>query len=107
MTPFIKKKDIKQNWYIINAENAAVGRLAAFISKVLRGKKTSVIKMMGISACSYNVQTLPSGSPNAFADGEKVFITMAAIKLAETKDELAFLIGHELAHNIFHYKQLQ
>ena len=38
MTPFIKKKDIKQNWYLINAENAAVGRLAAFISKVLRGK---------------------------------------------------------------------
>ena len=38
MTPFIKKKEIKQDWYLINAENAAVGRLAAFISKVLRGK---------------------------------------------------------------------
>ena len=38
MTPFIKKKDIKKDWYVINAENAAVGRLAAFISKVLRGK---------------------------------------------------------------------
>ena len=38
MTPFIKKKDIKKNWYVINAENAIVGRLAAYISKVLRGK---------------------------------------------------------------------
>ena len=38
MTPFIKKKDIKKDWYIIDAENVAVGRLAAFISKVLRGK---------------------------------------------------------------------
>ena len=38
MTPFIKKKEIKKDWYIINAENAAVGRLAAYISKVLRGK---------------------------------------------------------------------
>tara|TARA_Y100001958_G_C20987856_1_gene376498 strand:- start:103 stop:561 length:459 start_codon:yes stop_codon:yes gene_type:complete len=38
MTPFIKKKDIKKDWYIINAQNAAVGRLASFISKVLRGK---------------------------------------------------------------------
>ena len=38
MTPFIKKKEIKKDWYIINAQNAAVGRLAAFISKVLRGK---------------------------------------------------------------------
>ena len=38
MTPFIKYKDIKKDWYIINAQNAVVGRLASFISKVLRGK---------------------------------------------------------------------
>jgi len=38
MTPFIKKKDIKKDWYIIDAQNAVVGRLAAYISKVLRGK---------------------------------------------------------------------
>jgi large subunit ribosomal protein L13 len=38
MTPFIKKKDIKKDWYIINAQNLVVGRLAAYISKVLRGK---------------------------------------------------------------------
>ena len=41
MTPFIKKKEIKKDWYIINAENAAVGRLASYISKVLRGKNKS------------------------------------------------------------------
>ena len=38
MTPFVKKKDIKKDWYIINAQNAAVGRLAAYIATVLRGK---------------------------------------------------------------------
>ena len=37
MTPFIKKKEIKQDWYLINAENAAVGR-RSFISKVQEGK---------------------------------------------------------------------
>ena len=41
MTPFIKKKEIKKDWYLIDAENAAVGRLAAFISTVLRGKNKS------------------------------------------------------------------
>ena len=41
MTPFIKKKETKNNWYIINAENAVVGRLAAYISNVLRGKNKS------------------------------------------------------------------
>ncbi len=38
MTSFIKKNEIKNNWVLINAENAIVGRLAAYISKVLRGK---------------------------------------------------------------------
>jgi large subunit ribosomal protein L13 len=41
MTPFIKKKEIKKDWYIIDAQNAVVGRLAAYISKVLRGKNKS------------------------------------------------------------------
>ena len=38
MTPFIKKKELKKDWYLINAQDVAVGRLAAYISKVLRGK---------------------------------------------------------------------
>ena len=38
MTEFVKKNDIKNNWILIDAENAVVGRLAAYVSKVLRGK---------------------------------------------------------------------
>ena len=38
MTNFIKKSEIKNNWLLIDAENIVVGRLAAYISKVLRGK---------------------------------------------------------------------
>ena len=38
MTSFIKKNEIKNNWLLIDAENLVVGRLAAYISKVLRGK---------------------------------------------------------------------
>ena len=38
MTTFIKKNELKNNWLLINAENAVVGRLAAYISKAIRGK---------------------------------------------------------------------
>ena len=41
MTSFIKKKELKNNWLLIDAENAVVGRLAAYISKVIRGKNKS------------------------------------------------------------------
>ena len=38
MTNFIKKNELKNDWFLIDAENAVVGRLASYISKVLRGK---------------------------------------------------------------------
>ena len=41
MTDFIKKGEIINNWILIDAENAVVGRLAAYISTVLRGKNKS------------------------------------------------------------------
>ena len=41
MTNFIKKNEVKNNWLLIDAENAVVGRLAAYISLVLRGKNKS------------------------------------------------------------------
>ena len=41
MTNFIKKDEIKNSWLLIDAENAIVGRLAAYISKALRGKNKS------------------------------------------------------------------
>ena len=41
MTDFIKKNEIKNNWILIDGENLVVGRLAAFISIVLRGKNKS------------------------------------------------------------------
>ena len=41
MTSFIKKSEIKNNWILIDADNLVVGRLAAYISKILRGKVKS------------------------------------------------------------------
>ena len=38
MTKFVKKSEIENNWYEIDAKNAVVGRLAAIITKILRGK---------------------------------------------------------------------
>ena len=41
MTSFIKKNELTNNWLLIDAENVVVGRLAAYISIVLRGKNKS------------------------------------------------------------------
>ena len=41
MTKFIKKDQISSSWYEIDAKNAIVGRLAAIITKIIRGKNKS------------------------------------------------------------------
>ena len=38
MTKFVKNSEIQSQWYEIDAKNAVVGRLAAIISKIIRGK---------------------------------------------------------------------
>ena len=38
MTKFVKKSQISNSWYEIDAKNAVVGRLATIISKIIRGK---------------------------------------------------------------------
>ena len=38
MTKFVKKNEISNDWYEIDASNAVVGRLASIIAKILRGK---------------------------------------------------------------------
>ena len=38
MTKFLKKSELNNNWYEIDASNAVVGRLATIISKIIRGK---------------------------------------------------------------------
>ena len=38
MTDFIKKSELENKWYHIDATNVVVGRLAAEITKILRGK---------------------------------------------------------------------
>ena len=38
MTKFIKKDEIKSDWYEIDAKDVVVGRLATIISKIIRGK---------------------------------------------------------------------
>ncbi len=38
MTNFVKKNELKNDWYLIDGSNAVVGRLAAIIAKIIRGK---------------------------------------------------------------------
>ena len=42
LTYSLKKKDIKKKWYLIDADGLVLGRLAAKIASILRGKHKTI-----------------------------------------------------------------
>ena len=49
--------------------------------------------------CNYPTFLRNDDSVNAFADGSRIIVTSGMMRFAQSDDELAFVIGHELAHN--------
>lgn len=62
------------------------------------------ITITPVRACGYEVQLNPSDDLNARADGRRLFISTALAGFAETDDELAVILGHELAHNVLRHR---
>ncbi|MBU4040510.1 MAG: hypothetical protein KKG27_12195 [Alphaproteobacteria bacterium] len=55
-------------------------------------------------ACGYEVQLDPSDELNARANGERLFITTAMAGFAASDDDLALVLGHELAHHVLGHR---
>ena len=49
--------------------------------------------------CDYPATVTTGDSINAFADGKQTILTKGMMRFIETDDELALVVGHELAHN--------
>jgi membrane-associated protease RseP (regulator of RpoE activity) len=49
--------------------------------------------------CNYPVALSSSDAVNAYADGTNVIITRGMMRFAQTEQELALVVSHEIAHN--------
>ncbi|USI72142.1 M48 family metalloprotease [Sphingomonas morindae] len=64
-------------------------------------------RITGRPACASTVQLDLAATRNAGADGRTVTVTQGLLDSVESDDELAFVIGHELAHNILGHRHLR
>jgi len=58
------------------------------------------ISFSGDRGCASNVQLVPGGRLDAVADGQIVQVSGAMYDFIRNDSELAFIIAHELAHNV-------
>ena len=69
-----------------------------------RGDTTRTVTLQPTQACSSFFQVDPSGEYNARADGKGVFISSTMAAYAADDDDLAMILGHELAHNVLQHR---
>ena len=53
-----------------------------------------------IPACTFSAKVAIKETVNAFADGNTIAVTTGMLRFVKSDDELAVVLGHELAHNI-------
>jgi membrane-associated protease RseP (regulator of RpoE activity) len=58
------------------------------------------VEVAPVAQCDYPLVLIPSDEINAFADGERIGVFTGMMRFAADDDELALVIGHELAHNV-------
>ena len=69
----------------------------------LRDNVVFVVDVTPQYACPHHVHLARSNQRNAYADGRHVFLTTGLLSRLGNDDELAFIVAHEMAHNILHH----
>jgi hypothetical protein len=64
-----------------------------------RDGKTLNLTVQTVPGCDYGIGLRSSDLINAFATGRSITVTTGMMNFTETDEELAAILGHELAHN--------
>ena len=89
--------DLARNLEILDAAMAGADPVRL---TVVRQGTTVTTELTPVLTCPYETQVDSSPDIRARADGRRIFISSAFAAYADTADALAFVLGHELAHNI-------
>ncbi len=71
---------------------------------VQRDGQRVALRLGSVTGCAYPFQLDPSADFYAKGDGERVFISSVLAALSPLDDDLAVVLGHELAHNILEHR---
>lgn len=90
-------KDRKAMKRFLKALNAKDG--SAITLQVKRAEQSITLSIQPTKTCDIPINISPSSAINARANGRSVVINDGMLRFAKTDEELALIIGHEMAHN--------
>lgn len=78
----------------LNDETAETVRI-----EISRNSQPMTMVVQPEPMCDYAVHVWMNNSINAFADGGNIVVTSGLMRFAESDDEVALVVAHEIAHN--------
>lgn len=73
---------------------------------IRRGGDVLHVQLRGDAGCGGNLKFVDSAIINAWSDGRHVVLNRGIVDLARSDDQLAFIIAHEMAHNILGHSKM-
>ena len=67
--------------------------------EIFRGAQKQEVSVTPVQQCDVPYQISQQSIVNAFADGTRIVIAKGMMRFAQLDDELAIVVGHEIAHN--------
>jgi len=100
---------LKQGDHIIGPNGEALSARSKGLQKLLaqgqaelsirRGNEVKSVAISSDPICAYSVHLRMNPTVNAYATGRAIIVTSGMMDFAKTDEELALIVGHELAHN--------
>lgn len=66
---------------------------------IRRGDRDMTVTLEPETICRSRMRLRPSSAINAYANGRNITVTTGMLEFTDSDDELALILGHELAHN--------
>ena len=90
-----------------NAERQAAAVLAPLVGKktqvklsIMRNGSAQAIDVPLTTACAFRIELGNTDAINSYADGRRVLVTRGMMRFAQSDQELALVVAHEMAHDI-------
>lgn len=84
---------------VLENANPSIAKGEPVTFTVERGGARQDLVVAPVKVCPYETFLRRSPDVNAYADGEHIVVMTGMMKFVRTDDELAAIIGHEMAHN--------
>ncbi|MGZ8998998.1 MAG: M48 family metalloprotease [Allosphingosinicella sp.] len=82
-----------------------MGKGSATLS-ISRAGAVSDLTFAAEMGCPVSVELVPGQAVNAWADGARIVVSHGILARCATDDDLALVIGHELAHNLLDHSRM-